>query len=264
MTFELAIATMHKTLKEVFEMLETMNVHCDCLIINQCDKDDYYEEYRNSQKIRIIFTKERGLSRSRNMALRNAQADILGIADDDLYYYDGFDETILAQYESTPKVDIIIFNMEDCYKEFSSKLHYCSFLELSGYKSMQCTFIVQEIKKKKIQFNEFFGTGSGYFNSGEENIFLADAWRKKLNIFYCNKKILRREKTESSWFKGFNDPVFLFTRGAVYYKVSKFLFLMYMFRFALKYRVDYKPYTFFQALGLMLDGRRECIKLYKG
>lgn len=264
MTFELAIATMHKTLKEVFEMLETMNVHCDCLIINQCDKDDYYEEYRNSQKIRIIFTKERGLSRSRNMALRNAQADILGIADDDLYYYDGFEQIILDYYNNNPNVDISLFNIDDCYKKFSSRSHVCNFFELSGYISMQCTFRLQSIRVNNLQFNEFFGTGSGYFNSGEENIFLADAWHKKLNIFYCNKKILRREKTESSWFKGFNDPVFIFTRGAVYYKVSKFLFLMYVFRFALKYRVDYKPYTFFQALGLMLDGRRECIKLYKG
>lgn len=262
MTFELAIATMGKTLKQVFEMLEIMNVHCDCLIINQCDKDDYYEESRNSQKIRIIFTKERGLTKSRNMALKNGKSDILAIADDDLFYYDGFEQIILNYYTNNPNIDIGLFNIDDYYKNFSSRSHICNFFELSGYISMQCTFKLQKIKKKDLQFNEFFGTGSGYFNSGEENIFLADCWRVKLKIAYCNNKILRRDECESSWFKGFNDKTFLFTRGAVYYKISRWLFLLYIFRFAVKYRLNYKPYTFFEALSLMLDGRKQCIKIY--
>ena len=86
MTFEIAIATMHKTKEEVQSMLDVMNIHCDCIVVNQCDKDDYYEENTN-RHLRIFFTKERGLSKSRNMALRNCQADILAIGDDDLYYY---------------------------------------------------------------------------------------------------------------------------------------------------------------------------------
>lgn len=261
MTFELAIATMGKTLKQVFEMLETMNVHCDCLIINQCGKDDYYEEYRNSQKIRIIFTKERGLSKSRNMALKNGQADILGIADDDLCYYDGFDQAILDYYQNNSNIDIVLFNIDDYYKNFSSRSHICNFFELSGYISMQCTLRLQSIRTNNLQFNELFGTGSEYFNSGEENIFLADCWRAKLKIAYCNNKILRRDECESSWFTGFNDESFIFTRGAIYYAISKYFFFLYIIRFAVKYRKRSKPYTIIDTIKLMLKGRDKYLNI---
>ena len=81
MTFELLVSTMHKSVDDVKKMLVKMNVHCDCLVINQCDEENYYEEIINNKFIlRVFSTKERGLSNSRNMALNNARADIVGIA----------------------------------------------------------------------------------------------------------------------------------------------------------------------------------------
>ena len=263
MTFEIAVATMYKTCKDVFNMLDVMNIHCNCLVINQCDKEDYYEEYRDSQRIRIIFTKERGLSKSRNMAMNNAQGDVLGFADDDLLYFDNFDKTILNYYKKNPKADIVIFNIDDCYKKFVSKSHKCGFFELSGYKSMQCTIRLQSVRDNNVRFDELFGTGSKHFNSGEENIFLADAWKRNNNIFYCKQKILKREKCESSWFIGFNDKNFILTRGAVYYRISKHFFLLYVFRFAIKYHNQFKPYTLFQAIKLMFDGCKQYKNIFE-
>lgn len=261
MTFEFAIATMHKTLEQVFAMLDIMNIHCNCLIVNQCDKEDYYEGFRNLQKIRVIFTKERGLSKSRNMAINNAQADIVAIADDDLYYYDRFEQTILEYYQNNSNIDVALFNMDDSYKIFSAKSHICNFFELSGYKSVQCTFKLQSIRQKNLWFNELFGTGSEYFNSGEENIFLADCWRAKLKIAYCNNKILKRKDGPSSWFRGFNDETFIFTRGAIYYAISKVFFFPYIIRFAVKYRKRSKPYGIIDAIKLMLNGRAEYLHI---
>ena len=89
-------------------------------------------------------------------------------------------------------------------------------------------------------FNEFFGTGSGHFNSGEENIFLADCYHKKCRIFYCKDKIVKRLQGKSSWFTSFNDEKFIKDRGAIYYAMSKIFFPLYIFRFAFKNRKKLK------------------------
>ena len=256
MTFEIAIATMHKSKEQCLEMLNKENIHCDCLIVNQCDSDDYYEENLAGRRIRIIFTKERGLSKSRNMAIRNMQADIMSIGDDDLYYYDNFDKKILSYYELNPNADVVLFNMDDCYKTFSDKTRKCNFLELSGYKSMQTTFKRKFKNNKEVRsfsFNEYFGTGSSYVQSGEENIFLADLWRAGAKIFYCKEKILKRDEAESSWFKGYTES-FIKDRGAIYYAISSFLYYLYILRFALKIR---KKMNFIRVIKLMKDGKKE-------
>lgn len=256
LTFEIAISTMHKNQEEVLEMLKKENIHCDCIVINQCDKDRTEEFERESQRIRIFYTTERGLSKSRNMALKNAEADILAIGDDDLFYYDNFEKTILDYYESNLKADVALFNMDDLYKTFPRKSRRCGFFELSGYKSMEATFRVASIRGKSLQFNEFFGTGSKYFSSGEENIFLADCYHSKCKIFYCKEKIVKRLPGESSWFKGY-DEKFLYDRGAIYYAMSKPLFLLYAARFAFFKQKLAESFSSVQILKLMFEGKQK-------
>lgn len=259
MTFEIAIATMHKTKEQCLEMLNNENIHCNCLIINQCDVNDYAEEFNGNQKIRIFFTTERGLSKSRNMALRNANADIIAIGDDDLYYYSDFDKIILNYYEKNDKADVVLFNMDDCHKSFLNKSKKCSFLELSGFISMQMTFqkkILDSFPKNKIFFNEYFGTGSNYVQSGEENIFLANLWKVGAKIFYCKNKILRCDETESSWFKGFTES-YIKDRGAIYWAISPILYMPYIIRFSIKMKKKTNGIGYLQILRLIRKGNLE-------
>ena len=127
MTFEIAISTMHKTKEQCLEMLKQENIHCNCIVINQCDADEYHEEIINNQLIRLFFTKERGLSKSRNMALRNMHADIMAIGDDDILYYEGFNDIILKYYETNKNADVVLFNLEDCYKIYPNRNKKCCF-----------------------------------------------------------------------------------------------------------------------------------------
>ncbi len=255
MTFELLISTMHKTKEQVIEMLQIMNLKCDCVIVNQCNLELYENIFINNQQIKIIYTKERGLSRSRNMAIKFASADVVGIADDDLFYYNNFDKEIINYYQKNQKADIVIFNMDDCYKCFSNKEKKCNFLSLSGYKSMQLTFKLNSIKNNGIQYNIIFGTGSDYYQSGEENIFLADSYRKKLKIYYSPSKILKRDISESSWFHGY-DESFIRSRGAIYYAMSSFLYPLYLIRFAIKMCYLQKTFSFFKTIKIMQQEKR--------
>lgn len=262
MTFELLISTMHKSCADIKNMLIDMNIHCDCLVINQCDEESYYEEViKDAFSLRVYSTVERGLSKSRNMALRYAKGDIVCIADDDLYYYENFDKDILDYYDNNSNADIVLFNVDYFRKTFRIKDYKCRFWELSSFMSVQCTFKIKKIRDKNLSFNEMFGTGSKYFNSGEENIFLSECKRKGLSIFYCARKILRCDESESSWFTTFNDERFISTRGAIYYSMSRFLYYPYIIRFAIKYRKKLKPYSIFESFMLMEKGKKELLFL---
>lgn len=69
---------------------EQCNANTDILVINQCNFDGYDEKYYNGYKIRMISTTERGLSKSRNMAIKNAMGDICIFCDDDVVYRDEY------------------------------------------------------------------------------------------------------------------------------------------------------------------------------
>jgi len=261
MKFELLVSTMHKSVDDVKKMLVKMNVHCDCLVINQCDEENYYEEIINNKFIlRVFSTKERGLSNSRNMALNNARADIVGIADDDLYYYDNFDKTILDYYDNNPKADVVMFNIDDYKKSYKLRPKKCNSIDLFGFISMQITFKIDSIKNKNIRFNPFFGTGSKFFQSGEENIFLSNCYRTRMEIYYCPKKILKREYSESSWFVGYSDKKYLSDRGAIFYEMSNTFFLLLVLQFAIRKRKLFYPIKIITAIKYMVEGKEEYIK----
>ena len=69
--------------------------------------------------------------------------------------------------------------------------------------SFQLTFKLESIKKYNLKFDENFGAGTENY-CGEETIFLSDCLRKKLKLFYIDKKIGEVEQKESSWYEGIN------------------------------------------------------------
>ena len=260
MKFELLVSTMHKSVDDVKKMLVKMNVHCDCLVINQCDEENYYEEIINNKFIlRVFSTKERGLSNSRNMALNNARADIVGIADDDLYYYDNFDKTILDYYDNNPKADLVMFNIDNYKKKYSNNDKRLSFFKCFGFSSVQVTIKIKSIINKGISFNTYFGTGSGIINSGEENIFLKECIKKKCKMFYCSKKILKNEESASSWFNGYSDTKYLKDRGAIFYEMSNTFFLLLVLQFAIRKRKLFYPIKIITAIKYMVEGKRNYV-----
>ena len=93
MTLNLLIACMHE--KDT-SIIKRSNVQSDVVVVNQCDHDSVEEfDFLNKKGItchaKFINTTERGLSRSRNMAIENAQkADVCYICDDDEYLVDDY------------------------------------------------------------------------------------------------------------------------------------------------------------------------------
>lgn len=263
MKVEVLISCMHQTDASI---ITRTNVQSDVLVINQCDKDgveehSFFNKESEECRARIIHTTERGLSRSRNMAIRNATGDVCLVCDDDECLYDDYYKGIAEAFEQNPDYDVIAFRVDYPRKTYplqSRKIGYIDALKVS---SVQIAFRRESVVRKNVFFNEKMGAGTGN-GGGEENKFLYDCLRAGLKMWYvpfCIAKI--GLPGEDSWFKGF-DSRFCFNKGwsikmtmglplawcyAVYFSVTKFK----------KYRAEN---NFFSVLYHLLRGTLKRVK----
>ncbi len=250
------ISTMH--LKNAKKLISDMNITGDYVIVNQCDV--IKEQKTNNNSHLIIDTNERGLSKSRNMALKNCSADVALIADDDIEYVPEYKKTIEAGFKKYPKADVIAFYLDsDDEKNKKKKMKPGRIRRIKIFKlaSWQLAIKKDSIEKNNIHFDEDFGSGSRYI-MGEENILLSDIKRKGLKIYSYPVKIgTVREKRESTWFKKFDEEYFV-SRGAGYYRISKVLYPFYVLQFAVRKRGMYgKDMSLRDAIRNMFKGAFE-------
>lgn len=196
-------------------IVERSNIQTDVVIVNQCEQDkidewDFVNKEGKKCHAKMIYTKERGLSRSRNMAIRNATSDICLICDDDELFEDNYEDIILHTFAENPTYDIIAFNLrnpETVYPLCEKEITYWRTGKLASW---QIAFRRNE-KVLSSPFNELMGSGTGN-GGGEENKFLLDCLSKGAKIKYCPTMIGEVAQSASIWFHGF-DMVYWINRG---------------------------------------------------
>ena len=171
MTLELLISCMYQN---DISIVTEDKLQCDVLVINQCNKDDYSESMVNGYRVRMISTRERGLSVSRNMAINNSQADICLICDDDEVLMPDCAKNILQAFERHPKADIITFALRYGEKKFANIEKEVKYVEAMKTSSLQIAFRRKKIQKHRLSFNIKMGSGTG--NGGGEEIILGKFW----------------------------------------------------------------------------------------
>lgn len=208
--FAILLSCMHEKDKEI---ITRSNIKSDCVIINQCDENTKEEISIDENKICLwINSTERGLSISRNMAIKNSKADICLIADNDEMFDENIEEKILKAYEEIPHADIIVFNLHNKLTKLKDKIYKLSRLETLKVASWQITFKKISIIDNNINFDIKLGAGTGN-GAGEENKFLLDAYDKGLQIYHCPINIAKMIENESTWFNGYDEEYF-YKRGA--------------------------------------------------
>jgi glycosyltransferase involved in cell wall biosynthesis len=258
-TLEVLIATMFRENQEaIIGLLEEMNISSDCVVVNQCEKDEIeYFDYKN-HTIKTIYSTERGLSKSRNLAILNSKADIIVIADDDYHYVDNYSEIIIGAYNSHPDKDILMFDVNVERKVKEKKFNRIS---INAVPSCRITMKLASVKNNK--FDTFFGTGSSYFSHGEETIFLHECIKK--GCMTCNiplKIVSITLNRPSTWFTGYNKK-YLIDQGALYYRLYHFLAIFFVAVFLLrKYKLYRVNTNIFFAMYYMLCGIKEYKQLH--
>lgn len=258
MRLQVLLSAMHL---EGYEYIDSLHITGDCVVINQCGSTarPQHIERENGQRVTYVRTEERGLSRSRNRAIANADADICILCDNDVEYVEDYERIILDAFARNPQADIIVFFIK---RKVRQQPDFPTERKMGFYSTMK--IFSPEIAFRRgslggIRFDELFGAGAHY-NFGEENIFLYDCLRAGLSIRYVPEQIAQLREEESTWFDGYTENYFI-NRGANYYAMSRMLSLPLIFQFALRKRGEYgAQMPLLRALRLMLKGRKQ----YKG
>lgn len=184
----------------------------DVTVINQCDREDFREYPTPDGTARIWSVTDRGLTRSRNLALEKARGDICMLCDDDETFLPGYADTIRAAYDRNPRADILIFKMVNRPPSFPDREMDLGFPAIMKVSSWQISFRRQRLLDSGVRFDTHLGAGTG--NGAEEELkFLLDALRAGLRIRYVPEAVASVAQEVSTWFTGF-DEAFFVNRGA--------------------------------------------------
>lgn len=191
------------------DIVKRTNVVSDITVVNQCS-NDYISKIctENGYRLQIIESSDRGLSKSRNMAIRYASSDICLLCDDDEILYDNYANLIESAFEENPDADLIAFALDYSDKKYPKKKKKIGYLNALKISSVQITFRRNAIIENKIVFDERLGAGTGN-GAGEEQKFLYDCIKAGLNIIFLPiyiGKVIR--DSSSSWFHGYTKEYF--------------------------------------------------------
>lgn len=233
-----------------YQFINRLNIKSDAIVINQCDNDFVKkilpEDDAQKRMVTFISSSDRGLSKSRNLAINEASADVCIFCDNDVIYEDNAKQTIIDAFSRNPEADVIVFFIK---RPERSKPVFKREKDL-GYNgamrifSPEIAFRTASIKKANLYMNEQFGAGARY-GMGEENIFLFEAIGKGLTVKYVPIQIAHimdeNDKEKSTWFKGYDDEFFI-NRGANYYAMTSRWYWLLILQFAIRkqklYRTD--------------------------
>lgn len=224
MNIQFLISTMNRRnfsfLYEIFpgELINKISA----VVINQCTEFlPEHPTFNFSETIKVYNSTEKGLSKSRNLALKYANADICVLCDDDFIYLPDCLEKIAKAYNEIPDADIITFQSfatetGNKRKEYKEKLFKYKLYQLSSVSSSDITFKLSTIKQNGLRFDERFGLGTINY-SGEEGIFLADAFRVGLKIYHYPTFTVKTTEV-STGNRLMLDP---YLRGKIYKRILK-------------------------------------------
>ncbi len=262
--FEILIATMNQTNLDFLAAMFPYNHFSEysILIINQSLDTTLSSIYPS---VRIINSTSVGLSKSRNLALKNANGKIVLIADDDVVFQKDFVSKIIAAYNKCENATAINFAAVIGNGSSLKKYPAYSKMKLNTFDIFNVSSIEMTINKERLDsvgvlFDENFGLG-GKFEMGEEAIFLFDLKRKNQPIFFENEIIVQHKQSTTSTNKKEVEKYYI--QGAL---LTRGLKKNYLFWLIVKLFFDLKQNklgfnTLFQVLRSAKKGREMMIYL---
>ncbi len=247
------------------EMIKRSHITSDTVIINQCDEENYKEENICNALLRTFSVTDRGLTKSRNLAISKSQADICIICDDDEIFNDGYEKAVSSAYDALPDADIIIFDMVDRPLKWGNRIKRLGYIDLMSVSSWQITFRREKLLASGVLFDENMGAGSG--NGAEEEFrFLTQCRKAKLRIYHYPFRLASVAQTQSTWFKGFDEEFFVNRGNTTRYIMGLPLSVLYAAYYAFAKRKQLSGMSMLRAFSYTVKGIKEnrLTKLKKG
>ncbi|PHM68338.1 glycosyltransferase family A protein [Xenorhabdus sp. KJ12.1] len=176
----------YSLLEKVPEYHPRTNIIIIHQIINEKNYDDISYKLENRNDIDYYKLKSKGVTKSRNLAIKKSKNDIILFCDDDTSYKDGFQDFILRQYETNEDIDFITFSYSQKNKilpKFSKIKFKHNIKTILSVGTIEITCKSNILKEKKLFFPEDMGAGEKYFLC-DEPVFLSRLLKDKLKGIY--------------------------------------------------------------------------------
>ena len=255
---QVLVACMHQKDDSLYK---EMNLQTDAILANQCDEYSYkaYTEPDGS-RVELISTADRGVGKNRNKALMNASGKYLMCSDQDMIYVDGYEKIVEDAFAKCPKADLIVFNLEYLNRftpprQEGTKFKRVHLWNCMRYGTARVAMRKNAIDKACLSFSPLYG-GGARFSSGEDSLFIRDALRKGLKMYYSPAVIAKVKQEESSWFKGYTEKYFV-DKGILIANAFPVLKHLLVYYFAYGSRNLSEQYGFGDIVKLMKKGFKE-------
>lgn len=256
MSIQILVSTMHQI---DYAILGRMQIQSDAVIINQCNQEKKDRFDYHGHEIIWIDTRERGVSKSRNMALQYATSDICLLVDDDEILCDNYSEILINAFETIQKADVITFNIESIgnvrERYFNTRIKRLHLYNAFRYGAARLAFRNASVKSNGILMNEEFGPGCE-ISSGEDSIFIQECLRKGLKMYSWPETIAKIHDEESTWFTGYDNKYFL-DRGRIFAAMSPAFSDLWICQYGIRHFQTTKAIGFWKAMKLMLRGKKD-------
>lgn len=209
--FEVLLSCMYQRMDD---MVCRGNIRCDAVIVNQCDSEgqeqtEVYDSCGVRHEVKFINSAERGLSHSRNTAIRHSTATYCKICDDDEVLDDNIEEKVVDTFSKYPDADVILFNIPGMLVAPFYSEQRIGYRKAMSQQSSRIVFKRESIVRCGITFDEEMGSGTGH-GACEEIKFLFDCLHHGMKIYGVPVSISTMQPDSGSqWFKGYTKLYFL-------------------------------------------------------
>ena len=218
-TLQILIATMYRDNLDFLEQMFPHGfAHLHLIIVNQTVKNKIISA--DFEQIKVVNSFERGLSKSRNLALKNATKPLCLITDDDVVFLKDFDTKITNAFSKNSQETVITFQTKTpkgkLFWNYPKKCQKHKYL--NKILSHEIVFKREAIQQVGITFDEQFGLGAA-FEDSENFIFLHEVKDKLQMPYFCNETVAMHSEQTSSDAIASNRHIY--ARAALNYKFKK-------------------------------------------
>lgn len=267
MKFSLLLGTYGSRLKELdylFDSLDRQSYKNFELIVGSQTNFDSIEELLSKHKFEYkhVHADGIGCANSRNATMDLASGDVYTFTDDDCWYKDDSLE-IVKKYFDEYNPDIGIFQHYDPIKEKSTinypkeKILGLSRLQTLKQATLDMWFNSSSVDPHTHKFDERFGIGTKY-NSGEENIYIMDAYNEgKRKMYYFPEIVAYHPYKEVNYI----DKKSMLGKGPLFKRLFGSFMGFFMFiAFGFKKKKEIKENNNGEFWGIFKDSLKEQLK----
>ena len=192
MNLDMLYATYGDRVYKLIEHLPEQHENTRILIVHQITEGDDYSDVSNKLSVRpdikYITSFEKGVTKSRNLAIAMASSDIVFFCDDDVIYKLGIQSDIISAHEKYIDAGFITFaytesELESEPHRFKKSMYEHSFFSILSVGTIQVSCKRKTIVSNEIYFPEDMGAGNKIFLC-DEPVFLSGFIKKGIKGIY--------------------------------------------------------------------------------